>query len=100
MGTRRRPVNMEGATTHSRLRAAVSECLTRSGTGCFVAAVPYDSSGHQRVNGISVLCLSLSNGTDVHLSVLTDTLVARVVCWSMTVTCLNDSITRSTIISR
>jgi len=26
MGTRRRPVNMEGATTHSRLRAAVSEC--------------------------------------------------------------------------
>ena len=28
MGTRRRPVNMEGATTHSRLRAAVSEWVT------------------------------------------------------------------------
>jgi len=31
MGTRRRPVNMEGATTHSRLRAAVSEWVSTNG---------------------------------------------------------------------
>jgi len=36
--------------------------LTRYGTGCFIAAVPYDSSGHQRINGISLLPPSPCNG--------------------------------------